>query len=145
TPTTSLGTRLAISTVCVVPAVLMGLKMDMWFRPLADGQKGDNRLMTLKEIQQIYPQIPETKTTFPGYGGIPITHYKKYWYIQTDTVNTCIVGTSRSGKGQIEVLATIDNLSRAEKQSSMVVNDPKTELYVGSKDELEARGYDVYA
>lgn len=32
--------------------------------------------MTLKEIQQIYPQIPETKTTFPGHGGIPITHYK---------------------------------------------------------------------
>ncbi|MGC3014779.1 TraG family conjugation protein, partial [Enterococcus faecium] len=45
----------------------------------------------------------------------------------------------------IEVLATSDNLSRAEKQSSMVVNDPKTVLYVGSKDELEARGYDVYA
>ena len=145
TPTTSLGTRLVVSTICVVPAVLMGLKMDMWFRPLADGQKGDNRLMTLKEIQQIYPQIPDTKGSFPGYGGIPITHYKKYWYIQTDTVNTCIVGTSRSGKGQIEVLATIDNLSRAERQSSMVVNDPKNELYVASKDELEARGYDVYA
>ncbi|ROY61758.1 type IV secretory protein [Enterococcus faecium] len=145
TPATSLGTRLVVSTICVVPAVLMGLKMDMWFRPLADGQKGDNRLMTLKEIQQIYPQIPDAKGSFPGYGGIPITHYKKYWYIQTDTVNTCIVGTSRSGKGQIEVLATIDNLSRAEKQSSMVVNDPKNELYVASKDELEARGYDVYA
>ena len=145
TPTTSLGTRLVVSTICVVPAVLMGLKMDMWFRPLADGQKGDNRLMTLKEIQQIYPQIPDTKGSFPGYGGIPITHYKKYWYIQTDTVNTCIIGTSRSGKGQIEVLATIDNLSRAEKQSSLVVNDPKNELYVASKDELEARGYDVYA
>ncbi|EGP4894922.1 type IV secretory system conjugative DNA transfer family protein [Enterococcus faecium] len=145
TPATSLGTRFIVSTVCVVPAVLMGLKMDMWFRPLADGQKGDNRLMTLKEIQQIYPQIPDAKGSFPGYGGIPITHYKKYWYIQTDTVNTCIVGTSRSGKGQIEVLATIDNLSRAEKQSSLVVNDPKNELYVASKDELEARGYDVYA
>ncbi|MGC3347865.1 TraG family conjugation protein, partial [Enterococcus faecium] len=39
----------------------------------------------------------------------------------------------------------IDNLSRAEKQSSMVVNVPKTELFVGSKDVLEARGYDVYA
>lgn len=145
TPATSLGTRFAISTICVVPAVLMGLKMDMWFRPLADGQKGDNRLMTLREIQQIYPQIPDVKGSFPGYGGIPITHYKKHWYIQTDTVNTCIVGTSRSGKGQIEVLATIDNLSRAERQSSMVVNDPKNELYVASKDELEARGYDVYA
>lgn len=145
TPATSLGTRLVVSTICVVPAVLMGLKMDMWFRPLADGQKGDNGLMTLKEIQQIYPQIPDKKGSFPGYGGIPITHYKKYWYIQTDTVNTCIIGTSRSGKGQIEVLATIDNLSRAEKQSSLVVNDPKNELYVASKDELEARGYDVYA
>ncbi|EMF0110306.1 type IV secretory system conjugative DNA transfer family protein [Enterococcus hirae] len=141
----SLGTRLLVSSVCLAPAVIMGFKMDMWFRPLADGQKGDNRLMTLKEIQQIYPQIPDAKGSFPGYGGIPITHYKRYWYIQTDTVNTCIVGTSRSGKGQIEVLSTIDNLSRAERQSSMVVNDPKNELYVASKDELEARGYDVYA
>ncbi len=64
TPTTSLGTRLVVSTICVVPAVLMGLKMNMWFRPLADGQKGDNRLKTLKEIQQIYPQIPESKEVF---------------------------------------------------------------------------------
>ncbi|MCS5465173.1 hypothetical protein NWO25_15095 [Enterococcus lactis] len=64
TPATSLGTRLVVSTICVVPAVLMGLKMDMWFRPLADGQKGDNRLMTLKEIQQIYPQIPDKKGSF---------------------------------------------------------------------------------
>ncbi|WP_411372718.1 VirD4-like conjugal transfer protein, CD1115 family [Enterococcus thailandicus] len=143
--TNSFKTRLAVSAVCLAPAILMGLKMDMWFRPLADGQKGDNRLMTLKEIQQIYLKIPEAKKSFPGYGGMPITHYKKSWFIQTDTVNTCIVGTSRSGKGQIEVIAGIDNQSRAEKQSSMVNNDPKGELYVASKDELEARGYDVFA
>ncbi|EGP5708355.1 type IV secretory protein [Enterococcus faecium] len=144
TPTSHLSTRLVLAGVCLAPAILIGLKMDMWFRPLADGQKGDNRLKTLKEIQQIFPEVPDTKKSFPGYGGIPVSHYKDKWYIQVDTVNTCVIGTSRSGKGQISVLPTIDILSRAEKQSSMVVNDPKSELFVASKDELEARGYDVY-
>lgn len=131
--------------LCVIPAIIIGLVLNMKFKPIADGQKGDNRLKTLKEIQGIFKEIPDKKETFPGYGGIPITHYKDKWYIQTDTVHTCVIGTSRSGKGQLVVLSSIDIQSRAELQSSLIVNDPKGELYVASKDELEDRGYDVYA
>ncbi|PFR69671.1 conjugal transfer protein, partial [Bacillus cereus] len=61
----------------------------------------------------------------------------------TSTVNTAILGVSRSGKGEMLVVPMIDNLSRAENQSSMVVNDPKGELYSASKVTLEKRGYDV--
>ena len=46
--------------------------------------------MTLKEIQQIYPQIPETKLLFQVMEVFNHT-LQKYWYIQTDTVNTCVV------------------------------------------------------
>ena len=137
--------RVVILLICLVPAVFLGFKMDMWTRPISDGQKGDNRLAKIEEIQKTFIEIPEKNIGFPGYGGIPICHYKDKWYIETDTVNTCTVGTSRSGKGQNIVLPLLDNLSRAEKQAAIVANDPKQELYLGSHDELELRGYEVLA
>lgn len=106
-------------------------------------QKGDSRFTTIKELQQQYIAIPEKHDSFKGYGGVPISHYQDQYFIDTSTVNTAILGVSRSGKGEMIVVPMIDNLSRAENQSSMVVNDPKGELYSASKVTLEKRGYDV--
>lgn len=110
---------------------------------IAYGQKGDSRFTEIKEIQEQYREIPEMGEPFEGVGGVPISHYKDKYYIDTDTVNTCVLGVSRSGKGEIIITPMIDNLSRAKEQSSIVANDPKGELYAGSKDTLEKRGYDV--
>ncbi|WP_324253515.1 type IV secretory system conjugative DNA transfer family protein, partial [Bacillus anthracis] len=110
---------------------------------VAYGQKGDSRFTTIEEIQEQYREIPEKTDTFEGYGGVPVSHYKDKYYVDTDTVNTAILGVSRSGKGETIVVPMIDNLSRAKNQSSMVVNDPKGELYSASKETLEKRGYDV--
>ena len=111
---------------------------------IAYGQKGDSRFTTLKEIKEQYKSIPEKDETFPGYGGIPISHYGNRYFIDNDSVNNIIVGTSRSGKGEMIVIPFIDNLSRAENQSSMVVYDPKKELYTASAATLKKRGYEVY-
>ncbi len=108
------------------------------------GQKGDSRFTTIEEIKEQYPAIPEKEKKFDGIGGIPISHYKDKYYIDTDTVNSCILGVSRSGKGEVIITPMIDILSRAEIQSSMVLNDPKGELFAASKDTLEKRGYDVH-
>ncbi|MDK6371005.1 MULTISPECIES: VirD4-like conjugal transfer protein, CD1115 family [Aerococcus] len=116
---------------------------------IAYGQKGDSRFTTIKEIKEQYKEIPDTAKDYPGgnsfkgIGGIPISHYKRSYFIDTDTTNTLINGASRSGKGELLVTPFIDILSRAEIQCSMVNNDPKGELYASSKDTLEARGYDV--
>ena len=64
--------------------------------------------------------------------------------IDQTTVNSLIYGITRSGKGVTEVEPLIDILSRAEKQASMEVNDPKLELFTKSKRMLERRGYRVY-
>lgn len=64
--------------------------------------------------------------------------------IDQATVNSLIYGITRSGKGVTEVEPLIDILSRAEKQASMEVNDPKLELFTKSKRMLERRGYRVY-
>lgn len=110
---------------------------------VAYGQKGDSRFTTIEEIREQYQEIPEKTEVFEGYGGVPVSHYKDKYYIDQDTVNTAILGVSRSGKGEMIVVVMIDNLSRAKNQSSMVVNDPKGELYSASKETLEKRGYDV--
>ncbi len=92
---------------------------------VAYGQKGDSRFTTIEEIIEQYREIPEKTEVFEGYGGVPVSHYKDKYYIDTDTVNTAILGVSRSGKGEMIVVVMIDNLSRAKNQSSMVINDPK--------------------
>lgn len=114
-------------------------------RTVAYGQLGDSRLLTIDEIQDRYKEIDERDTPFDGYGGVAVSHYKQKFYINDDTNNMMGVGTSRSGKGQASVIEMIDNLSRALKQSSLVLNDPKAELFVASYETLQKRGYDVYA
>ncbi|PEF45159.1 hypothetical protein CON22_17915 [Bacillus cereus] len=88
-------------------------------------QKGDSRFTTIKELQQQYIAIPEKRDSFKGYGGVPVAHYQDKYFIDTSTVNTASLGVSRSGKGEMIVVPMIDNLSRAEIQSSLVANDPK--------------------
>lgn len=128
-----------------VLGIIAGLKIDFALHPIADGQKGDSRLATLKETKNLCKEVPDRKSRFDGIGGVPFSHFKNKLLIDTDTVNTCFVGTSRSGKGQTTVFSLIDNLSRAKEQSSMIINDPKTELYTASKEPLEKLGYEVLA
>lgn len=107
-------------------------------------QKGYARWTTDQEIKDQYREIPDRDKSFSGYGGTIISRMGKSLYIDTDVVNNLIIGITRSGKGEMEVIPTIDVYTRAEEKTSLVVCDPKTELYKTSKKTLVARGYDVY-
>lgn len=126
-------------------ATVIAYKFYFVKKKIAYGQKGDGRLNTLEETKEQFKAIPEAGEPFDGYGGALVSHYEDKFYIEDGQLNTIYAGTSRSGKGQTAVLQLIDNLSRAKKQSSMVINDPKEELYAASKQVLESRGYDVLA
>ncbi|MDT1958968.1 type IV secretory system conjugative DNA transfer family protein [Carnobacterium divergens] len=130
-------------SLSIIAAVYVYLKLSYRFKKLHHGQKGDNRLATLEEIMEQYHEIPDRKGAFKGIGGVPISHYDDHYYIDTDTINTCYLGVSRSGKGEMFVTILIDILSRAMIKCSMVLNDPKGELYAASKETLEKRGFNV--
>lgn len=140
----NLVTHTLALVVAVVLAWMIAQRFNYASRSVAHDQLGDAKLMTITQIKERYKEIPEKDGSFPGNGGIAVSHYKNKFYINEETVNTLVLGTSRSGKGQSTVISTIDNLSRAKKQSSMVVNDPKGELFVAAKTTLEKRGYDVH-
>lgn len=66
-----------------------------------------------------------------------------YYYIEQQTINVLLVGTTRSGKGEAWVNSSIEVITRAEDPSSLVVADPKLELNQMTYKTLRKRGYDV--
>lgn len=146
--------RANLKWVYIVAAVLsaafslrLAYRMKIGFTPLADAQqKGSRHWTTTEELNLEYRSVPETKKEYDGKGGFPISRYKDRIFIDDSPVNNLIIGTTRSGKGELFVVPAIDIYSRAKHQkdkASLIVADPKGELVAASKDELEKRGYHV--
>lgn len=108
-------------------------------------QVGDNsRWTTLEEIKQQYKEVPEKGERYPGKHGTIVSRSGDKIYIDTDPVNNLYIGITRIGKGEEHVFPNIDVASRAELQPSLVLGDPKLELYKSSKTRLESLGYLVF-
>ncbi|ELC8422697.1 VirD4-like conjugal transfer protein, CD1115 family [Clostridium perfringens] len=129
--------------ILTIPTAKLIFNLKKSFETLNLGQKGKSRFTTLEEIQAQYKAIPEKDELYKGGGGVPISRYKDKIYIDTSPVNNLIIGTTRSGKGEMIVVPINDIYSRAEFQASLIVNDPKGELIAMSKETLENRGYRV--
>lgn len=106
-------------------------------------QKGGARFAYLEELYEQYPAVPEKDEFYQGKGGVPIAWDRKHHkvFIDRSAVNNYIIGTTRSGKGESFMFPTIDLYSRAEKKSSLIITDPKLELYKASYKTLKKRGY----
>lgn len=106
-------------------------------------EKGTGRFTTIEELKKQYRAIPEKNERFEGGGGVPISRIDDKILIDDSPVNNLVIGTTRSGKGEVYVVSSIDIYSRAEQQASLIVSDPKGELYAASKEQLESLNYNV--
>ncbi|MYL22067.1 TraM recognition domain-containing protein [Halobacillus litoralis] len=135
---------IGLVSVALILGGTMYYKLRTNFKDLeTSGAKGTSRFTTLKELKEQYRTVPEKKKTYEGKGGVPISRYKDKVFIDDSPVNNLWIGTTRSGKGEMGIFPMIDIYSRAEKKASMVLNDPKGELFASSKETLERRGYHV--
>ena len=134
----------ALGILMTLAAIRTAFNLYNSFSPLQlQGQKGSRRWTTLPELQAQYRAIPESGS-FPGKGGIIISQYGNKLFIDDSAVNNLIIGTTRSGKGELIIIPSIDIYSRAKMQSSLIINDPKGEHTASGYDTLKKRGYDVY-
>lgn len=106
-------------------------------------EKGTGRFTTIEELKKQYRAVPEKVERFEGQGGVPISRIDDKILIDDSPVNNMVIGTTRSGKGETFVVSTIDIESRAKIQGSLIVADPKGELYAASKEPLEKLNYNV--
>lgn len=125
-------------------------------RDINKGTSGTARWTTVKEIDEQFKAVPlhpsrregEKKEVnyYVGKPGNIISRWRDYLYIDTQLSNNLYLGTTRSGKGELYVFPLIDLCSRAKDikdRPSLVLFDPKLELYKSSKKTLEDRGYKV--
>lgn len=108
------------------------------------GQKGTARFTTTEEIKEQYKAIEPLETGYPGNPGILIARHGQNFYIDDSVVSNLILGITRSGKGEVFVKTSLEIYSRAEKQPSLIINDPKLELYKVFAKILEQRGYEAH-
>lgn len=118
-------------------------KLRSRYGTLNHNQKGDSALATLEEISRTYTAVPEKKKEWDGLGGTLISRVKDTVFVDESTQNSAVIGTSRSGKGELLVFPMIDINSRASAKPNLVINDPKGELYTASYETLRKRGYRV--
>ena len=137
--------------ICIIFSIIFCFRLSYLmlvnFTPLSnDAKKGSRRFSVVDELKKEYRSVPESKIKYEGKGGFPISRYKNRIFIDDSPVNNLIIGTSRSGKGELFVVPAIDIYSRAKHmkdKASLIITDPKGELAAASKDELERRGYNV--
>lgn len=150
-PKLSVAFYIFLFIVMAISNVIYYYKTQISFREdtLNIDQRGEARWTTNEEIKAQYKCIPdcETKTNkneFDGPGGTIVSRIGRNLYIDPSPTNNLIIGITRSGKGEMFVFPSIDVYSRAKEKTSLVVTDPKLELFKSSKETLIKRGYDVY-
>lgn len=113
---------------------------------MGQGQHGTARWLTKKEFKKIFKCniLNDSNNKFNS-GGIIVGYEKKkkqenIYYID-DNIHTLVVGATRSGKTRCEVLQTVGNLGLAGE--SMIISDPKAEIYHYTSEFLEKQGYKI--
>lgn len=109
-------------------------------------EHGSARFQTKKERHESVTIWDPAKTD-PVAGGVVLgvdrDNGREKYNLATDDTHTLILGTTGSGKTRRTIFQTIYANARAG--DSMVLADPKGELYLSCKPYLESLGYDVVA
>lgn len=106
----------------------------------AKEEKGYARWSTDKEMKKtLYPV--KTKAVNSEGAGIPIINDGETLWVDNGEAHSLIIGSTGSGKTQTMVLPLVESL--AKHGESMIVTDPKGEIYEKTANMLRNRGYNV--
>ncbi len=89
-----------------------------------------------KELKKVNPRDDEIP-----YGGIPIINNKKGMWIDNSEYHNLIIGSTGAGKTQVVVNPLVKILAKAGE--SMIITDPKGEIYEENANMLREKGYNV--
>lgn len=102
--------------------------------------KGYSRWCSVKEMKKSLFEIDPRADTVE-HAGIPIISDGKRLWVDDGEAHSLVIGATGSGKTQIVVFPMIRILAKAGE--SMVVTDPKGELYEGTAGMLKEKGYNI--
>ena len=123
------------------PYALLGQKYDT-----KSDKKGAARWLTTSEINKLFPRYSFAEAAKHKVNGFVVqtieTKVATYANIK-DEVHCLIIGTTGSGKTIRFVVPTMQFQARTAARPSVIVTDPKGELYFGQSKLYQEKGYDI--
>ncbi len=102
--------------------------------------KGYSRWCKDSEMKKTLKEVDPTAYTADAAGLVIINNGKKMW-VDDGEMHNVIVGATGSGKTQAVVFPLVQSLAKHEE--SMIITDPKGEIYQTTGEMLKERGYNV--
>lgn len=108
------------------------------------GEFGTSRWMSKKEVEKVTEVWNTNK--IPLKGGLVLGMEKdskgnEIVWLETQDTHSLWIGTTRSGKSRTGMIPTINAISEAGE--SLIINDPKGELYTKTHQMLRDKGYKI--
>ena len=103
-------------------------------------EKNYSRWLTTKEMKKVLKMVhPADKSS--QYAGIPLINNGKEIWVDNGEYHNLIIGSTGSGKTEMLVQPMVKSL--AKKGESMIITDPKGEIYERNAVELREKGYNI--
>jgi len=103
-------------------------------------EKNYSRWLTQKEMKKELKMIRPTDNQ-SQYAGIPLINNGKEIWVDNGEYHNLIIGSTGSGKTEMMVQPMVKTL--AKKGESMIITDPKGEIYEKNAMELKEKGYNI--
>ena len=102
--------------------------------------KGYSRWAKDKEIKEELERV-EIKQKNSKAAGVPILINENEMWVDNGEYHSLVIGATGSGKTQTVILPTVHSLAKS--RESMIITDPKGEIYEKTSNMLRARGYQI--
>lgn len=102
--------------------------------------KGYSRWAKDKEIKEELERV-EIKQANSTSAGVPLILNDNEMWVDNSEYHSLVIGATGSGKTQTVILPQVHSLAKA--RESMIITDPKGEIYEKTSNMLRARGYQI--
>ena len=102
--------------------------------------KGYSRWAKEKEMKEELTCVPITATNSKE-AGVPLLLNEKEMWVDNSEYHSLVIGATGSGKTQTVIFPMVHSLAKA--RESMIITDPKGEIYEETSMMLRARGYQI--
>ncbi|MDD3340780.1 MAG: type IV secretory system conjugative DNA transfer family protein [Bacilli bacterium] len=139
-PTMVVFIGILIALISSVSSHFFEREKGVGFSSAAKKEKGYARWATDKEMKKELIKI-DPYAEHNDAGGIPIIMNKKGVWVDNGGYHNLIIGSTGAGKTQTTVFPMVKNLSKHDE--SMIITDPKGEIYEETAEMLKERGYNI--
>ena len=103
-------------------------------------EKGYSRWLTDSELKQELNMV-RVQDEKSEYGGIPLINDGKRMWVDSGEGHNIIIGSTGAGKTQVAIFPLVHSLAKHDE--SMIITDPKGEIYNETSEMLRKKGYNV--